>query len=544
MIGSGRSEIIALIVLCGAATMALGCSSRKSDGQESASAAPELLLCGTYPLIDDDGTVTQLPEFYVSRAMNHKLRSFPDFAQAVGMNAVTNCDEARAFRRGQAEYSAVHPGFDANEPRDEPMPLALPRPAAPEAKIEVGKTLNGGTFANLPVVKIDYHPPAGTPRLIDGGLVGTDSGISCTGFFIAKNWIATAAHCMTDPAITRCLRAMPPRLPIIDDSDRLGSFNKSGDPRVNCVPDWNGWNAWDITFTDSAGNIGPSADQTQAYTITGIQAQQYIDPLWTGSDMMNPDDEPEHDFALLYVEDDRRLPPRIDLQGGSTDGALRLSIINPRTTDALNLYGFGVANNRVGITQLTRISTGGAAIQSINQNTFKVRVNSSSEGTTCRGDSGGPITRVANVPTEFGGVGGDPRQIVVGVVSRSTKPMLPNRRCANLPGDVHIYVNVSGEVDFVEQAMRSRYASGFTCSRLPSVGNGLVDDFAQCWGSPCGVDDDCADSEYCRRSGKFLNQQCPTCGCPTCSLDPTTCDCVVGQCITGPRRQGTDGGMP
>jgi hypothetical protein len=54
-----------------------------------------------------------------SSAINNKLRHFPQFANAVGIHCVRDCEGARAFNRAYAEYERAHPEFDLNEPMEE-----------------------------------------------------------------------------------------------------------------------------------------------------------------------------------------------------------------------------------------------------------------------------------------------------------------------------------------------------------------------------------------------------------------------------------------
>jgi hypothetical protein len=71
-------------------------------------------------------------ELYVLPAINKKLRTFPDFANAVNIHCVRDCAEARAFTKAYKEYSQANPGFDDHQPLG-PLP---PPPPPPPAMLE------------------------------------------------------------------------------------------------------------------------------------------------------------------------------------------------------------------------------------------------------------------------------------------------------------------------------------------------------------------------------------------------------------------------
>jgi hypothetical protein len=58
------------------------------------------------------------PETYVLSAINNKLRAFPEFAKAIGIYCVRDCETARRFTKAYSDYSAAHPGFDQEQPLD------------------------------------------------------------------------------------------------------------------------------------------------------------------------------------------------------------------------------------------------------------------------------------------------------------------------------------------------------------------------------------------------------------------------------------------
>ena len=82
----------------------------------------DVIVCGQLP----PGSF-QREERYVTSAMNRKLRSYPELANAVNIHCVHDCASARAFSKAYADYEKSHPGFDANQPL-EPMQPPPPPP--------------------------------------------------------------------------------------------------------------------------------------------------------------------------------------------------------------------------------------------------------------------------------------------------------------------------------------------------------------------------------------------------------------------------------
>jgi hypothetical protein len=70
-------------------------------------------------------------EVYMLAAINNHLRHYPEFAAAIGLSCVKDCAAARAYAKAYAEYARQHPGFDFNEPADEPRAPVSPAGSAP-----------------------------------------------------------------------------------------------------------------------------------------------------------------------------------------------------------------------------------------------------------------------------------------------------------------------------------------------------------------------------------------------------------------------------
>ena len=62
------------------------------------------------------------------RAINNRLRHFPELAFGIDIFCVTDCAGAEAFVKAESEYAKAHPGFGASEPMDLPMPPPPPLP--------------------------------------------------------------------------------------------------------------------------------------------------------------------------------------------------------------------------------------------------------------------------------------------------------------------------------------------------------------------------------------------------------------------------------
>jgi hypothetical protein len=82
----------------------------------------DVIVCGPGP-----AGLSHREERYVTSAMNKKLRSYPDFANAANIHCVHDCASARAFSKAYEDYEKSHPGFDANQPL-EPIPPPPPPP--------------------------------------------------------------------------------------------------------------------------------------------------------------------------------------------------------------------------------------------------------------------------------------------------------------------------------------------------------------------------------------------------------------------------------
>jgi hypothetical protein len=495
------------------ASTGAGCSSSSTDRVGSAPAD-----AGITPLASDASMAfgCGAGELYVPKAMNAKLRHFPDFAAHAGVSDVVDCATGRAFMAAYSAYESAHPGFDANQPLDAPPPSArppLPPPHAP-AVFEVNKILNGTPVQNAPVVRISGGPIKQTAS-------GPVSAV-CTGTFIAKNWIATAAHCVAPVPI-----------------DQAG--NPTGDPNFTptllpIIEKLSGWFGWTIDWADTNGMaIGPDGSVPGPQVAAELRtiALQYPDPRWVGYSEFQTVGAYPNDFALLYLfhDNDAFLPPNPDAFGST----MRVSLKSPQLSETPTYYGSGLSN---GLILLSQVGTYPPGTFSVNDFADSVLVPPSYTGpSVCEGDSGGPLVRTISI-----GPGGAQSQSIYGVLSSIKNAAM---LCAG-SGSTVFWARADQEIGWINRAMKEWNGQSFFCDELPQTG-GTDPEFAQCWGRPCASDMDCqptstmagvqAVTSFCDRPLAGNNGVCPVCA------PAQNCDCVVGQCLLVPTTDlGDDGG--
>jgi hypothetical protein len=520
----GRACVVALAAIV-ALGVAGGCSSKPAG--RSGATSSDVIVCGVSPIVDESGANSAVPEVYVLPAMNNKLRHYPDFAKAIGMKSVSSCDEARAFYSAYMKYFESHPHFDVREPFELP-PLSTMPPSHPEPEVIVPKIYNGYRTFNFPVVEIEYLPDPTTVAQWNAtpGTLHLDptKTIKCSATFIAKNWIATAAHCI----VVR------------------GAWNSATQS-----PDWDGWYNWDIRWADAQGNIEPNGG---SWTLKNALLHQIPDPDYVGLDPSSWTlDAAAHDFALLYVPAslyDGHLPAD-QLQDDappSVKTAMAVSVAEPDSSWNLTIYGYGRTKPFPGSTS----DSGALRSAPLQPNQFVDLISYIAQnappplptpyGTTCLGDSGGPWVR--NVTDSDGHT----QQVLVGITSGFQGPGFgAGNFCGVTAGDTTNAVAVNQEIDFINETMQTAYGDGsdpaltnpdaFTCTSRASLASTNGDpDYAECWGTPCNSDCDCPSSlYYCSNPTNDPGSLWARAGCDACV---SGCGCVVGQCL--PRPDATD----
>jgi hypothetical protein len=465
---------------------------------------------------------------WVVSAMNHKLRTYPDFARAIGVDLVSDCEGANRFFAGYAAYSEQHVDFDADEPEPprseiEPAPPSTsPPPAEDVPKIAGGEE----SIVNHPVVQIQFTNCAtvGCPRADDSWIVKRPGEpdvdwrkktSKCTATFIAKNWLLTSAHCITAVAIDSCM--------------------EHGDTFSECVPTWDTWGLWTITGTrpNQAGRFNPL-----------LWARAYVYGSWFGRPLsQNPvvctapncsnlNLAANDDLALLYVPTafDDALIPNIE-----PDGAKRLSATSPEAAWNLAFYGWGQPHPLAG--DILRRGRNFFDTFTVRERRIDIAA-TSPRPFPCAGDSGGPMVRAGvELDTNLGVKQG--LEVIVGVTSWAGPPCPRNVTSAPAQSGNWATTRVDHpeHMKFIVDTMR-RYPEwrNFECKARGLVGLEAV----ECWGAPCSNDSGpelggCAlPTQMCVNSGRQIASKQKKFSCQNCEGTPQqgSCECIVGQCLS------------
>lgn len=463
-------------VVAAAVVAAFGCSSQSRTDEAT---APEvgvssdgILVCGTFPPAEPNGTPQT--EWYSVIAMNNKLKHFPEFAATTGLSRVDTCSQARSFYKSYITYMRGHPRFDDTEPLEATHLVKPPVPngGKDRPKIQVEKILNGVPDVLNPVVGLD------------------NAGGHCSGTFIAKNWIMTAAH---------CLQTAP------------GWVEGQGQTAAKV----HRWYQYAVSFA------GPNGSLALVNLVPYVL--QYFDPRYIGfSAPANSGAHIGFDFALLYVLDvlDDTLPNNSPNLSPNQTPFMRISLRNTITSSAA-AWGWGApganTSRRAFLSQYNLVASPdvdlfGAFVPDAGGIPFM-----------CKGDSGGPIVdRYDVLNPATGNIEIQPVAVAVFAAIQTNDP-----QCAQNPGDIDFWVRTREESDFIFLTVSDWYP-GFGCTPGSAVGSGTAD-FLQCWGKPCMNGGDCGVDEVCVNPGPQLTTctaACPPPGGP--------CDCIFGQCLPIP----------
>jgi hypothetical protein len=436
-----RGSWVKRIVLGAAIVVsAAGCGSNEATNIDESSTV-ELLLCQEYTLTNPDGTQYQEHERYVLPAINRKLQLYPELAEWVGFNQVSTCEGGRAFLRGFREFSEAHPGFDDNEDYEPPAVDPGPYPGPPPT-LEEPKLLNAAATFNYPIVRL-----------------ANNRGSTCTGVFIAKNWILTAAHCM--------------------------AYQSTTTPKVKTQP-LSGYYPYRMDRPDSrAATLG------KIYAVSKIDGHllQYPHPSWMGWDPSRPVAEaPRWDLGLLYVDGwqyDAILPP------SPSNSAIRIAARSMSATETLNFSGWGPgtwnkAAGTLGPTDTLR--TGNLVPTSVGFDTFSWTVPSTGIR-PCIGDSGGPAMRSVTVA-------GASQWVVVATLGGNVTDL--SDPCAETGDNIGFpRMDIYSTINFINGTMQIWNGALFKCKEYTLGGTTSVE-YRRCWGDVCSGQADCAANQVCR----------------------------------------------
>jgi hypothetical protein len=192
-----------------------GCGSAPTDAAgEVDQGSSEVLVCSEREIgTDPRGYVTVDREVYVRSDLNRLLEQNSAFAAAAGISSVTDCESARQTMRAYVPYRDQHPDFDNESmgeeaffPLEPTREFTTPRVdgAVPLPDLPVEKIFQGSEVSHVSIVRLDWVFPR----------PGQKPGLStCTGSFIARQWIVTANHCVPPEARVIPTNAKDRRVP-------------------------------------------------------------------------------------------------------------------------------------------------------------------------------------------------------------------------------------------------------------------------------------------------------------------------------------------
>jgi hypothetical protein len=459
-----RNSLVALV----SAWVINGCSSGPVP-DASTNTSTDAIVCGSHIVLDRDGAPVEVPSWYNARGINAKLKYYPDLAARLGRDHIATCADGHDYDIAYEQYATEHPGFDDDQPiqfeKHPPLPEKMPAASSDE------KIASGDINSFAPVVQLQT-----TYR----GKIHF-----CTGTFIAKNWIATAAHCL----------------------------NIGPGPGVQAD---NAYYPFTVVWSDALGHVGRQV--TIPYVL------QYLSPNYRGDfgEDLTPKPRGE-DFALLNVPEyyNSSLPL------GTPNGGdfMLLSMVDSAPPSSSEAWGWG--EPALNLLESMPLDNYVPIFVDSGDNSALLGQIPSNPPLLCLGDSGGPLVDKfqINDPTT-----GDPTEapaVVATLVGGKVANQMTSQ-CLDAAGGPVVWSRMSQHYPFISQSMQDIYGPNFQCKQVRLTGSGAT--LAQCWLTPCQADDDCKDdpNTHCKNPGSADLFTCSPSRCA--GTDMPVCGCIYGQC--------------
>jgi len=521
--------------------------------------------------------------YYAVDYMTRKLQSYPSLAEYAGLESVSSCDEALAYVRAYDQYSKQKPKFESeSDPKASAnAATAKQRIVLPHLKVNGGDQLTNWGYPSQsnptalpsPIVKITQVSWFASGELepvrikvgqnADGTpLYANEFGEAanyCTGTFLNRHWILTAAHCMAAVQLQSIWNNPPapdggPSLYIMDGGQPGDKYGV----RV-------GVTSYMISWPDSVAS-GVYSETTDIFGVTAYQfphesydnveqdesvppsaahyrghtpdiALLYLPP-WNGASYWLAADVSKGAAVYIKAEEDQvpnTLPFRIAGYGSSSGlgpdfRKLTGAAAPVDLTFADPTYPYGWDDPKLG-----KGGFGGA-----------LAVLQDGDSGVCHGDSGGPLyVDLAEDPFET------PTIIQYGISTAMYQsppagdPGPPIYACSNA-GNVNGWMRLEKTKELIAW-INGKMGSGAIAKnaseqdlfnkcrpdKLKTVGN-----VYRCWGDPCSSSGDCPDGQTCVGAGMDLIEEREI--CHVCPLAPDifhSCECVRGQCMRDPSKQ-------